>query len=253
MMQSTLIKYLLYHLYDAALSIRKVGSKEEIEHLHQFRVDLRLVRSLLQLYASDVILFPQTLKTFLKATNIVRELDVLLLSLDKKSTKKVFKQLSSLRNEHAEALFTQESKTQIFQSLNDFYDFLTDLNPSYNNDSLIQTAYEHYNESLQEYCTLPPSSSIKKLHALRIRFKISRYALEFLQDNALQDIHDKLEECKRFQDTLGEIHDLHNQVKFLKKLQHENPSKELKELLRERKKLLKNSQLPINRCDTMFC
>lgn len=251
MAQSTLIKYLLYHLYDAALSRRKVGSKESVAQLHQFRVDLRRVRSLLQLYASDAILFPQTLKTFLKATNIVRELDVLLLSLDKKSTKKVFKQLSSLRDEHFEVLFTQESKMQIFQSLNDFYDFLTDLNPSFNNEKLIQTAHEHYDENLRRYSILPQSASKKELHALRIRFKISRYALEFLYDSSAEDTQVQIEESIRFQDKLGEIHDLYNQIKLLKKLQHENPSKELKKLLSEKKKMLKHSKTPVDWGDTV--
>ncbi|MGZ5208690.1 MAG: CHAD domain-containing protein [Sulfuricurvum sp.] len=251
MRHSTLTKYLLYHLYDATLSIRKIGGEESVEQLHQFRVALRLTRSLLQLYTSDTILFPQTLKTFLKATNIIRELDVLLLSLDKKSTKKVFKQLTSLRNEHTEALFTQESKTQVFQSLHEFYDFLTDLNPSFNNEKLIRTADEDYNENVRLYAVLPQSASKKELHALRIRFKISRYALEFLHNSALKDTQIEIEKSKRFQDTLGEIHDLYNQIKLLKKLHHENPSKELKKLLSEKKKLLKNSKLPVDRCKTV--
>jgi len=251
MRHSTLTKYLLYHLYDATLSIRKIGEKENVVQLHQFRVDLRRIRSLLQLYTSDALLFPQTLKNFLKATNIIRELDVLLLSLDKKSTKKVFKQLNSLRNEHSEALFTEESKTQIFQSLNDFYDFLTNLNPSFNIEKLIRTAHEHYDENLKRYSSLPLSASKKELHALRIRFKISRYALEFLHDSALENTHVQLEESKRFQDKLGEIHDLYNQIKLLKKLQQENPSKELKELLSEKKKRLKKSKSPVDRQDTV--
>lgn len=251
MRHSTLTKYLLYHLYDAALSIRKIGEKESVEQLHQFRVALRLTRSLLQLYANDTIPFPQTLKTFLKATNLLRELDVLLLSLDKKSTKKVFKQLSSLRNEHAEALFTEESKAQVFQSLHEFYDFLTNLNPSFNTEKLIRTAHEHYDENVRLYSILPHSASRKELHALRIRFKISRYALEFLVDSALEDTQIEIEKSKRFQDTLGEIQDLYNQIKLLKKLHHENPSKELKKLLSERKKMLKKSKAPIDRQNTV--
>jgi CHAD domain-containing protein len=251
MTHSVLTKYLLYHLYDAALSIHKIGPKEGVEQLHQFRVDLRLVRSLLQLYASDTTLFPKILKTFLKATNIIRELDVLLLSLDKKSTKKVYKLLSSLRNEHTEALFTHVSKMQIFRSLHEFYDFLTNLNPSFNTEKLIRTAHEHYDENIRLYSILPQSASKKELHALRIRFKISRYALEFLHDSTLEDTHLELDESKRFQDTLGEIHDLYNQIKLLKKLQHENPSKELKKLLSERKKMLKHSKTPVDLGDTV--
>ncbi|MDP3466398.1 MAG: CHAD domain-containing protein, partial [Sulfuricurvum sp.] len=204
-------------------------------------------RSLLQLYASNTILFPQTIKTFLKETNLLRELDVFLLSINQKSDKKVFKQLTSLRNKHYKALFTEESKTQIFQSLNDFYDFLTNLNPSFNTEKLIRIAHEDYDENVRLYSILPQPASKKELHTLRIRFKISRYALEFLHDSALEDTHVQLEESKRFQDTLGEIHDLYNQIKLLKKLHHENPSKELKELLSERKKMLKRSKSPVDR------
>jgi CHAD domain-containing protein len=183
----------------------------------------------------------------IKATNPLRELDVFLLTINPKSTKKVFKQLHTLRNEKYKTLLNEDFKIQLIQSIESFYDLITDVNPSMDDKELIKIAHQYYDKSVKEYNELPLSSSSKQLHALRIRFKISRYALEFLQFTNLEHTQDNIEESKKIQDILGTLHDLHNQVKFLKKLQNEHPSKELKKVLLDRKKLLKNSKLPINR------
>lgn len=246
MNHSSLTKYLLYHIVDATFSLRQINSKEDLDHLHSFRVSLRLIRSLLQLYITEPILFPEPLKAFLKATNFLRELDVLLLSLPNKTSKKVVKQLLSLRNERFTRLFTDESKIQIYQALDEFYDSIASLNTTLPNDYLIRLAYRHYEESLKNYFTLVQSASPKELHKLRIDFKISRYAFDFLHDSGLNDSYEKIEESKELQDNLGKLHDLYNQIELLTTLQKQKPSKGLKTLIMERKRLLKNSKLPLN-------
>ncbi|MCX6074473.1 MAG: CHAD domain-containing protein [Campylobacterales bacterium] len=239
MKHSPLTKYFLYHILDAAFSLRQEYDEENLEHLHTFRVSLRLVRSLFLLYIPDSTLFPTPLKAFLKATNLLRDLDVLLLSLHQKSSQKIVKQLISFRNERYKSLFTNASKIQNLKALDELYDCIANLNPIFTNDYLIQTADKHYEESLNAYVTLAPSASPKELHKLRIRFKISRYAFDFLNDSGLKKTTKKLEESKELQDKLGEIHDLYNQVKLLKILQKE--SKGLKKLIVARKKEFKRS------------
>jgi len=246
MKHSPLAKYLLYCISSATFSLRHISSEEDWEYLHSLRVSLRLIRSLLQLYDDQPPLFPVSLKSFLKATNLLRDLDVLILSLHQKSSQIVVKQLVCLRNEHYTTLFTDESKMEIFQTLNEFYDCIENLNLSLPNDYLIQTAHEYYKESLKEYTILTSSTSQKELHKLRIRFKISRYAFDFLYDSGLEDTTKKLGESKKLQDKLGEIHDLYTQIKLLKMIQKQKRSKELAKLVEERKKWLKKSKRPLN-------
>ncbi|MFA6144852.1 MAG: CHAD domain-containing protein [Sulfurimonas sp.] len=246
MKHSSLTKYLLYHIISATLSFRKINAEDKGKSLHQFRTSLRLVRSLLQLYNMESTFFPIPLKTFLKRTNFLRDLDVLILSLHQKSSQNIAKKLISLRNSQYETLFTEESNIQILAAFDELYDATSKLNPTFVDDYLIQTAYAYYEESLREYTLLTQSTSPKELHKLRIRFKISRYAFDFLHDNGLSDSYEKIKESKGLQDKLGKIHDLHNQIKLLKTLQKQNPLNALKKLLVERKKLLKNSKLPLN-------
>jgi CHAD domain-containing protein len=107
-------------------------------------------------------------------------------------------------------------------------------------------AYQHYEESLKNYFTLVQSASPKELHKLRIGFKISRYAFDFLYDSGLKDSYEKIEESKELQDNLGKLHDLYNQIKLLTTLQKQKPSHALKTLIMERKRLLKTSKRPLN-------
>lgn len=242
MKHSTLTKYILYCILDTTFSVRHISVKNSVERLHSFRVSLRLIRSLLHLYIDERALFPAPLKTFLKATNFVRELDVLLLSFHQKSSsQRVIKRLTALRNEHYKILFTKESTMQLLQELDTFYDLIANLNPTFTNDYLLQTAYEYYEKSLKKYTALTPSASQKELHSLRIRFKISRYASDFLHDSGLHDSDENIEAFKGIQDQLGEIHDLFNQITLLETLQEQNPSIGLKKYVVECKKELKRS------------
>ncbi len=240
MKHSTLTKYVLYYIFDAILLLRTIDLKNSVEHLHSIRVSLRLVRSLLQLYIGEPTLFPTPLKSFLKATNFIRELDVLLLSLHQHLSQSGIKRLTALRNERYNVLFNEESKMQAIQALDEFYDLITNFNPTFTNDYLIQTANKHYKKSLKRYVALVPSASQKELHTLRIRFKISHYAFDFLHDSGLHDSNEKIETSKGMQNQLGEIHDLFNQIALLETLQKQNPSLRLKKHIAKREKELKH-------------
>ncbi|MDP1784254.1 MAG: CHAD domain-containing protein [Sulfuricurvum sp.] len=236
---SPLTKYLMYQLYQALLLVQKIGPEEEITHLHQFRVALRRVRSLLELYTPETIVFPQTLRTFFKTTNPLREFDIFLLSITPTSHKKVLKRLRSIRKHYYGEVISEGFKQRLIKALEEFYDFLVELNPAIEQKKLSQTAHEHYRTTLQSYRALPEKASKKELHALRIRFKVSHYALYFLNEIFQEKVTGKIHVCKQVQDKLGKIQDLYNQIKWLKQLYHEHPLSEIKTLLVERKKMLK--------------
>ena len=238
MMLSPLGKYLLYQLYQARLLMPKIGP-DEAETLHQFRICLRRVRSLIRLYPHDSLPFPESLKSLFKSTNVLRELDVLILSLKNRRYENIRSKLDAVRREEYRLLFESEEWKKGAEHLDAFYDTLTEVNPSWEATHLISTAKEHFSTSIDLYRSLSETATQKELHALRIRFKISRYGLEFLLESSLENEKEKIAECKRYQNRFGEIQDLHNQVRWLKKLYARFPFPELEQLRKERKKKLK--------------
>ena len=66
----------------AIRSYYELGEAADIELLHQFRVAIRRTRSLLKLYLSAHYALHESLKSIVQRTNVLRELDVFVASLD---------------------------------------------------------------------------------------------------------------------------------------------------------------------------
>jgi CHAD domain-containing protein len=244
---SLLTKYLTYQLYHALHLIFKITSDGEITDIHQFRVAIRRIRSLSKLYLDTTIL-PDVLKKAIKETNLLRELDVLLSTIDSSAYPKSVKHLTLLRDNTFQSIFTDTFKQEVIHGIHQFYDTLCSLNPD--PELLLPLAEGYYEECLDEYHTLVNHSTQKEFHHVRIKFKIARYSLDFLHESSIADEEKKIDECKRYQDILGAIQDTYNQLFLLKKLYEEYPIKEFKELIKKRKKILKKLQkleAPVNR------
>lgn len=235
---SPLGKYLLYQLYHARVMIQKADPCDP-EPLHQFRVSLRKMRSLLKLFFPKSGLFPKELKRFLKSTNSLRELDVFLSDLDPEKHEAMIERLSQLREREYRNLDSQTLE-RIVETMDRFYDLLIQINPDPgSHEELLEIVLKYYDETMKEYRELPKRASQKELHALRIRFKTSRYALEFLSEGLLDDEKEKMQECKRFQNRFGELQDLANQIHWLKSLDPDRPIPGLRRLICERTRTLK--------------
>jgi CHAD domain-containing protein len=235
MRPAPLTKYLTYQLYHAIQLALKLSKESDIEHLHQFRVAIRRSRSLLRLYLPEYYALQEILRGIVKQTNILRELDVFIASVDTAAYPDVVRILHEYRNEQFDLYLTDAFLARSIAALHKLYDTLCDINPDIATEVLIETAESHTAESLQSYNDLPPKASDKVLHQLRIRFKISRYAMEFLHHSALHEERETIRTCKKIQDHLGEVQDAFNQLKLLKHFYRTHRSKECKKLLKERK------------------
>ncbi len=60
----------------------KISNESDMEHLHKFRVALRKSRALLKFYMKDAYALQEVLKIISQRTNVLRELDVLLMKLE---------------------------------------------------------------------------------------------------------------------------------------------------------------------------
>ncbi|MDD2838708.1 MAG: CHAD domain-containing protein [Sulfuricurvum sp.] len=234
-----LTRYISYHIYHTILLIPKITLDSDPSNLHQFRVSLRRIRALLKLYPYVSLSFPPILKQFIKRTNPLRELDVLLADISSKNYPNAYRHITELRNDYYGELFDDLRRKEILEVLNEFYDSVIDCNPSTDTQQLIYDALSYYQESTNLYNALTPQTPEKELHALRIRFKISRYALEFLTESSLHDEGEKITQCKMLQDHLGRIQDISNQIEWFQALYRRHPIKEFSKLLKERKKQLK--------------
>ncbi len=234
-----LTQYMTYQLYHALVMLREISMSKKSDDVHEFRVAIRRVRSILKLYAIEAPVFPDALKAAVKATNAIRELDVLLDSIDKTKYPKTHSHLSTLRREEADVLFSDTFKHETSKILWEYYDLLNKTNPSLVTKTLIQTVEKAYREALKEYDAIDENTPQKQLHRLRVRFKNLRYGLEFLAINALKNEEKKIVECKSVQNTLGAVQDAYNQIAWLKELEKRFPSDETKKLLVKRKQKLK--------------
>jgi CHAD domain-containing protein len=240
MKMTPLTKYLTYQLYHAIQLVPKLSKESDIEHLHQFRVSIRRSRSLMRLYTPQQYAPQEVLRSIVQKTNILRELDVFIVSVDPYAYPELTLLLHNYRNEQFDALLTEEFRTNTFKALHKLYDIVSESNPAIDNSHLVETAETYYKELLSEYRQVKSNASEELLHELRIRFKIARYALEFLMHSGLHNEKMKIKECKAIQDHLGAVQDAANQLNFLKAFCKSHKIDECFVLLKERKKELKS-------------
>lgn len=236
---SSLTKYLLYQLYHARRMLHAFMENKKGEHLHEFRIALRQTRSLVKLFLEDTTAFPAPLKAAIKATNPIRELDVLLDTLSSSEYPKLYKQLTKIRKETYQSLFTPKFAKHVFSLLDEYYDSIAQTNPKFISEILTERVLAHYQHCLHTYKTLQEDAKPKALHRLRIGFKDARYGFEFLEFSDIHKSRKIIQHCKQLQNSLGAVQDALNQVEWLEKLYNSHPSPTLKKLLAKQTKALK--------------
>lgn len=235
----TLKRYLHYQMYHARIMLHAFLRSKKSEHLHEFRVALRQTRSLIKLFLDDSIPFPPPLKAAIKATNPIRELDVLIDSISSSEYPKLLKQLSAIRKETFATLITAEFVMQVSTLLDEYYDSISQSSHSFIPEILIQRVLTHYQHCLDTHKALKEDAKPKTLHRLRIEFKDARYGFEFLDSSDIHASGKLIQHCKQMQNRLGAVQDAVNQVEWLEKLSKSHPSSAIKELLKKQIKALK--------------
>lgn len=236
---SSLTRYLLYQLYHARYSLHIFAETKKGEYLHEFRIALRQTRSLVKLFLNDTLPFPEPLKAAIKETNPIRELDVLLNSLNSSEYPKLFKQLSKIRKDTTKTLITKEFIKHVSILLDQYYNLIAQTNPNFISEILIERVLAHYQHCLHTHKNLKENTKPKTLHRLRIGFKDARYGFEFLEISDIHECREIIQHCKQMQNSLGTVQDALNQIEWLEKLYQSHPSPALKELMLKQTKALK--------------
>ena len=234
-----LYSYLLVELKKAKVLLAQIHCDNDPENLHQYRVAVRRVQSLIRTYIEERSAFEEGLKSLLKSTNILREIDVFVTGVDAVRYPLLLSDLRRYRVSLYRRLWSSDTVRIQENSLGHLIDALDTLVCSLSNTELVNIGLEHYDEAISLKKELGRKSSTKKIHKVRICCKRARYALEFIEVGRLHSVGKKIKKCKKILNRFGDIQDTANQLELLKHFCKTTPSGECDALYKERKKAFK--------------
>lgn len=223
---SPLIRYITFELNHASSLALSIDEHSDKVNLHDFRVTIRKCRSLLILFFKE-----KKLKKIVKKTNILRELDMFLLTLSSEKYPKLYKSISKARYNYFRMIWTDEFIKESINILKNISNELLYKKCDYSVKDLIAITYIHFNESKNLFNKITEKDSSKTLHKIRIHYKCSRYALEFLDQSKISCENEKIQKCKESQEFFGRIQDASNQLDWLISLCSNNNEKECLKLI----------------------
>ncbi|MGE0050259.1 MAG: CHAD domain-containing protein [Arcobacter sp.] len=239
---SILNNYLLLTIKNSIKLLKKLDKKEQnIEDLHNFRLNIRKIRSLLNLFFKDKKSINLKLKKIFLKTNSLREFDIFIKTLSKDKYPNLHKKIILERKKYLKKYWNKKSTKKYLKKLKRIKNKISKIKYSYSNQELIKITHNHFEESIDLAKKIDAKYSNKKLHKIRIHFKKSRYSLEFLENCHISNEKNKIKICKKVQNNFGEIQDIRNQIGYLKKSKIKKCSK------KECKKLLKNKKDELNK------
>lgn len=237
MKASYLIQYLTSLLSQAQILLEQFQKDRNPSSLHDFRTTIRKVRALSKFFLPESLHFPKTLQSAIKQTNEIRELDVLSEMLEKYPDLR--EAVFSKRMKRGETVFNEAFCDLIVHHLDDYTHQLLDTNLSVSAEETVSRTLRHYDRCMKQLHSLGKNERSVYLHKLRIKFKIARYALEFLKFAEMKPSDHFIENCKCSQDRLGKIQDLKTHMKWLKEFARENPSLPFEKVIASKKRMLK--------------
>lgn len=236
------VNYLIFNLLNALKNANLVHKNSDIENLHKFRVYTRKVISLLKLFMPKNIL-QKELKKVLKFTNELRDLDILVLSIDEKKFPKLKQEIEAYRIQEFNKLWTKEALDEISSTILSVSDALHNLPGIDSYLRMIKQADRFFTDTMHAFKKLSSThDSDEEFHKVRIRFKIARYAFEFFKSAHIADLNDKIEACKKAQNSFGHVQDIYSQLQWFKKYGKTNPSDECSKIIKKLDKKLKRER-----------
>lgn len=231
--------YLLNHLQNAESLVPQIYSDSDAENLHHYRVSLRRARSVIKVYLKESRPFEEALKSLLKSTNELREIDVLVTGIDAVRYPQLLSDLARYRNALYQKQWDSETVHSHQETLHRLIAELDTLQYVLSDKALVEIGLMQYKEAIASKKELSRKSSAKKIHKVRIRCKLARYTLEFMQESSLKEVGKQIKKCKKILKRFGEIQDTANQLALLKYFCKNHASIECRVLYKERKKAFK--------------
>jgi len=155
---SRLSEYLLNQIFNALEYLPHISPDSDIEVLHQFRVNLRRAISLLKLYRPDS---PELiyLKKIHKTTNELRELDVLLESINAMLHHELYHIIKRYRERLFNMTITDEWLEKSGEQLVNFSKQFSVQDVNETADHLQNVALKFYDDTIVEFEHISPEAS----------------------------------------------------------------------------------------------
>jgi CHAD domain-containing protein len=209
------------------------------EVLHQFRVAIRRIRSLLTLIRSESDIeidnkLIKILKRVASFSNQIRDLDVMLSYLrdyekfsEITDIYAIFEQMQIEKiNQFIILLKTDKTITKISKKLTPLLDTLKSDENSFPPDHVLSSLLDNFTTVEQKYGALLNGSDreIAHLHNFRKECKKLRYQGEVLDNEAVDNL---VQHCKKIQTILGNLHDCNVWISQIGSVDSENGKEEL--------------------------
>lgn len=238
--KAVMLKELAEYLLTARHNEAGIVAEVDTECLHQYRVNLRRIRSLISLF--NDVLEPATQKALgerfarlMKPTNAVRDLDVLL--LERKALRALLPEFMHIAFDHLMRRLTAKRRSaarKLNQHLTSAEYMHTARALSFtlgHGDNLLpgaqadlpvetyaqQVLTQHYTRLHKKIAVLDQDSE-EDIHALRIRFKRLRYCLEFFRQVGSKSGKAQSARLRKLQNLLGDFNDCCVQIGFFQSL-----------------------------------
>ena len=218
---------------------------DDIELLHQYRVNLRRLYAYSEVYAKEINKhsgkeLSKLIKKLLKSTAMIRDIDLFLIDIESLGccdlTKEELRTILKLKREETFKIYMQTISSDEYKSNlellmmmakeSEFFVYKTDSLDKY---KIISEVERRRYEELYFVDMQTPSD---ELHNLRKEFKKFRYALDIYEhcflDNREMDFDFK--KLKRLQDLFGEIQDNSVRVDIIRSIKEELPEGDFLEL-----------------------
>ncbi len=222
---------------------KKLRLESDIELLHKYRVNLRKIYAYSEVYGKKIdkkssVKLTKILKKLLKPTSVIRDLDLLLLEIDrvecdKETKEKLHTIFSAKREKKFKALLRSDTYKESIKELN-LMDkkgkiFIYDLQKA-DKYAIISAMGEKLYDAFYK---IDETTSLHQFHKLRIEFKKFRYALEAYtkyfnqEDKNVVNLYD-LEEI---QELFGTLQDNHIRAQLIKSIKKELDRKQYHKLM----------------------
>ncbi len=221
--------YLYYYLHLIKKYLPLVLNQKDDEFLHQFRVNLRRIKSLMSIFKElfDLDIYQKinsSLRDAIIATNKKRDLDIFLINLnnyrEKDDLTDFIKFLTEEQKTEEEKFikFIKEKKMEdiIFNMeamLNENSNFYTTRLANLPAKEYIKNTIKYlYAKTIKTIKKLDSQTKLEKFHEARIKIKKIRYLTDIFKKYSFKR-HNK--SLKRYQNIFGELNDLKNQVNII--------------------------------------
>ncbi len=231
--------YLIEQLTTAKKQIRSISPEADSEYLHRFRVALRRFRSVQGAYTEHMYAPDAVAKSLIKVTNLLRETDVFLASIDADVYPNLYQAVAKYRTKQYQKIWNESLILRTESSLDKLVHDLSEMKLTMSKKRMIKTGEALYRKAEKKHRELTQDSPESAIHKVRLAYKQARYVLEFLNATGLIDAQKRIKKVKKALDHFGAIQDAANQLEWLHRFCSKHPSKECSALYDERKKALK--------------